>query len=117
MSVADSSGAVARRKVQFDLTINLGHVLTATAFLLSTVAGWVTLDARVTSAEKEAKRIEAQGKENIARVESTLLDRIKTNETAAGKFEFNYREDMRDVKTLLTRIEDKLDRKADKPAR
>lgn len=94
------------RRVHFDPTITLGHLVSAGVFLVTAGAAWVNLSMRV---DQQAK--------DVTRVETQLVDKIKTNEQAAERFGLNYREDMRDVKNQLTRIEDKLDRKADKPGR
>lgn len=115
--VANGNGHHGRRRVNFDPTINLGHILTGSIFLISTVAAWVTMDARITAAEKDGKRIEAQASREVGKVEIQLIERIKINENALERFGLNYREDMRDIKALLARIEDKLDHKADKPGR
>ncbi len=102
------------RKVRFDPTINLGHILTGSLFLASTVAAWVTMDARITAAERDNRRVEMQFGKDLPTAEARLMDRIKINETANARFELNYREDLRDIKVSLTRIEEKLDHKADK---
>lgn len=81
-----------KRKVSFDPTINLGHILTALAMLLAGFAAWSALDKRVTAVEVESRIVrEAQGqrdseqdirlresvvtiKESIQRVERALDD-------------------------------------------
>lgn len=93
-----------RRKVNFDPTVTLGHAISAGVFLVTGVSAWVNLSMRVDQQARE-----------VARIETQLLEKIRGNEAAAQRQDLNYREDMRDVKVLLTRIEDKLDRKADKP--
>jgi tRNA A-37 threonylcarbamoyl transferase component Bud32 len=92
------------RRFHFDPTVNLGHLISATVFLVTAAAAWVNISMRV---DQQAR--------DVARIETQLLAKIKEQEAVSGKFELNYREDMRDVKALLNRIEDKLDRKADKP--
>jgi hypothetical protein len=88
--------------------------MTDTVFLCSTVAGWMTLDARVTAVEVAGKRADTQTSKDVARIEVALTERIRNNENVLERFGLNYREDLRDVKGALTRIEDKLDKKADK---
>lgn len=95
-----------RRKLNFDPTITLGHLVSAAVFLVTGASAYVTLSMRV----------DQQGKD-VSRIETQLLEKIRNNESVTERAGLNYREDMRDVKTLLTRIEDKLDRKADKPGR
>jgi hypothetical protein len=106
MSPLEETAARPRRKLNFDPTITLGHLISAAVFLVTGATAWVNLSMRV---DQQAK--------DVTRVETQLLAKIHDNEQAAERSGLNYREDMRDVKTLLTRIEDKLDRKADKPGR
>ena len=106
MSLLEEAAAGPKRKVRFDPTITLGHLLSAAVFLVTGASAWVNLSMRVDQQVKD-----------VARVETQLLEKIHANEEAARRGDLNYREDMRDVKQLLARIEDKLDRKADKPSR
>lgn len=57
-----TDGTTAQRKrVSFDPTINLGHVLTAAAMLATGFAAWSALDKRITTVEVESKIVrEAQ---------------------------------------------------------
>ncbi len=48
-----------QRKVRFDATVNLGHVLSLIAFLLAGAAAWSTLDKRVVVLE-EARKAQMQ---------------------------------------------------------
>ncbi len=47
------------RKIKFDPTINLGHILTFLGFIFSIFVGWTVLDKRVTVLE-EQRRLQAQ---------------------------------------------------------
>lgn len=42
----------AAKKITFDKTINLGHVLTFIGFILAGLAAWGTLDKRLTLVEE-----------------------------------------------------------------
>ena len=106
MSDMDEPILQPKRKLNFDPTVTLGHLVSAGVFLITGATAFVNLSMRVDQQAKDVTRIEQQ-----------LLTKIKDNETSAERFGLNYREDMRDVKTLLSRIEDKLDRKADKTGR
>lgn len=110
-----SNGNGGGRRVHFDPTINLGHAISATVFLITAGAAYATLDLRLTATTKalETKADRAE----LNRAESALVDKVRSLDTNAVRFELNYREDMRDLKVTLTRIEEKLDRKADKPGR
>jgi len=91
-------------KVRFDPTINLGHILTASVFLLSGAAAFFNLSARVDRQQDKTAQIEVYFKEKMASVENQQT-----------RFDLNYREDMREIKTMLSKIDDKLDKKMDKP--
>lgn len=93
-----------RHRVRFDPTINLGHIMTATVFLLSGLAAFFNLSARVDRQQDKTAQIEVYFKEKMASVE-----------TAQTRFDLNYREDMHDIKIMLGKIDDKLDKKMDKP--
>ena len=45
-------------KIRLDPTVNFGHVMTATVFLVTAAAGWATLDAKQTRAEERVARLE-----------------------------------------------------------
>lgn len=47
------------RKVRFDATVNLGHILSLVAFLAAGAAAWSTLDKRVVVLE-EARKVQIQ---------------------------------------------------------
>lgn len=47
------------RKVKFDPTVNLGHVLTVISFIAVAVTGWTTLDKRVVVLE-EARKVQME---------------------------------------------------------
>lgn len=51
---------------RFDFTINLGHVLTVAALLLTMIGGWMNFDARLTAVERTLQTSTA-----------TLLEQVK----------------------------------------
>lgn len=110
-----------RRGIVFDPTINLGHVLTAAAFLLSTVVGWVTLNARVDQQAKDIARIESAAKADAGRIEIELTRRIVETRQYVDSTQVRTAEDIRDMKNMLRDgfrdLDAKLERKADKPGR
>lgn len=110
-----------RRGIVFDPTINLGHVLTALAFLASTVAGWVTLNNRVEQQAREIARVEEKSDKATVRVETVLMDKINSNRAQADQLQIRTAEDIREVKQLIRDgfrdLDVKLERKADKPGR
>lgn len=48
-----------QKKIRFDGTINLGHILTVVTFVAAGVAGWSTMDKRVMVLE-EARLVQQQ---------------------------------------------------------
>lgn len=69
-SVEDSE----RKRLNFDPTINLGHVLTFAGFMGTILVGWTTLDKRVTVMEQRAATIEQRTGEQESRVKEYLSD-------------------------------------------
>ena len=49
-----------RRRVRFDPTINLGHILTFCGFIIAGMGAWSTLDRRVTIVEQAVPAITVQ---------------------------------------------------------
>ncbi len=110
-----------RRGINFDPTINLGHIGTAAVFLVTTTAAWITLDARATRNADEIRRVEVMTKETIIRAELDLSRRITEQQSTMNKSEMNTAEGLREIKLLMRdgfkEIKDSLDRKVDKPGR
>lgn len=110
-----------RRGIRFDPTINLGHIATAAVFLATTTAAWVTLDARATRNADDIRRVEAQSKETVGRAETELSRRIVEQRQYMNDIQITTTEGLREIKTLMRdgfkTLEEKLDKKADKPGR
>lgn len=81
------------KKIRFDGTINLGHVLTAISFLGMGMVAWSQMDKRVVVLE-EARLMQAQ------------LD--KRQDEDRNEIKRSIREDIKDVNNKLDRL---LDRK------
>ena len=118
MSEANGHG---RRRIHFDPTINLGHVLTAGTFLISTVAAWVSLDARVVQQGKDIDRTQTQTGREVVRIETQLMNRINEERARIDQTQLRTADDIREIKTIVRDgfrdLDAKLDRKADKPGR
>lgn len=113
-----------RRGVRFDPTINLGHVLTALAFLFSTMAAWYTLNAQVAQAvrdvEKMGRILETKAdKEFLGKAEVELSRRILEQKGHIDATQVRTADDIRDMKAMLREgfrdLDSRFDRKADKP--
>lgn len=109
------------RKIHFDPTINLGHILTAGTFLVVAAAGYATMDARVSSLEREQKTQKTEQRETVVNAETRLLARITEQRAAMDQTQVRVADDIREIKTLMRDgfrdLDAKLDRKADKPGR
>jgi hypothetical protein len=80
------------KKIRFDGTINLGHIISAITVLMGIMAGWAMMDKRVVVLE-EARLMQAQIDK---RQDETLSDMRRM-----------MREDMRDVNNKLDRLLDR----------
>lgn len=101
MSIEDSHPP---RRVKFDPTINLGHVLTAGVFLASAGIAYATVTARLDVNEREITRVERQAGEKVDRIERRFDEDQRRD-----------RESLAEIKVLLRDIDRKLDLKQDKP--
>lgn len=110
------------KRLTFDPTVNLGHVLTATTTLLAIGAGWASLQSDMSSLAKaddrHEKQIEAKAdREVVARGELELSRRIVETQQSLTASTLSINEGFREVKGILRDLDQKLDRKADKPGR
>ncbi len=122
--MSEVSNGNGRRGVKFDPTINLGHVLTALAFLFSTAAAWHTLNSQVAQNAKEIERVnrvvEAKAdKEAMGKAEVELSRRIVEIHPKDDQTQVRIADDVRDMKVMMREgfrdLATRLDRKADKP--
>jgi hypothetical protein len=63
-----------RRRVLFDPTINLGHVLTFVGFLVTGFSAYSALDKRVTIIESQSASVVERSREQAARLKETLSE-------------------------------------------
>jgi hypothetical protein len=77
------------RRVTFDMTINLGHIITLVSMLIAGVGMWMMMDKRVTILEVYSNTQRA----NDARQDSDLLDTKKI-----------VRDDLKDIGQKLDRL-------------
>lgn len=92
------------RRVRFDPTVNLGHMITACTFLLSAGIAYASVQARLERGDEETKRVERQ-----------LIERIDQAERRWAADQQRDREAFVEIKLLLRDIDRKLDQKQDKP--
>lgn len=65
---------VPRRRVAFDPTINLGHVLTFIGFMIAGFSAYSTLDKRVTLIESQMLTSSVQVRDQDSRLKEMLSD-------------------------------------------
>lgn len=82
--------------MKFDPTINAGHLLTFAGFLITISVGWSTLDKRVVILEEQRKSQE-------------VLDKAQDSRSSEKFGEI--RETMREIKTTLDVVRDKLEKR------
>ncbi len=116
------------RNVHFDWTINLGHVLSASVFLLSAMAAWFSMDARVTLSERRVDALERKNvdmgkdhKEAVVNAETRLLQEINRERARLDQTQVRTADDIREIKVIVRDgfrdLDAKMDRKQDKPGR
>jgi|LNAP01.1.fsa_nt_gb hypothetical protein len=109
------------RRVHFDPTINLGHVLTAATFLIAAAGAYATLDSRVSTLERDQRAQKLEQKETLSSTETRLLTKITEQRAHMDQTQVRVADDIREIKTLMRDgfrdLDQKLDRKADKPGR
>lgn len=69
-----------QRRIRFDGTINLGHLLTVVTFIGAGVVGWNAMDKRVTVLEEARfmqKQIDQRQDEERAEMKRTMREDIK----------------------------------------
>jgi len=69
-----ADAAAARRKVKFDPTVNLGHLLTLSACIVAGVSGFTSLEKRITLIEAKANQLEQSNASTEARMRETLTE-------------------------------------------
>ena len=84
------------RKVRFDPTVNLGHLLTFAGFIIAIFAAWTNLDKRVVVLE------ESRHAQQLRDNHQDSLNNQQFDQVSAS---------LREVKALLMRLEDKLDKR------
>jgi hypothetical protein len=113
---------VSERRIHFDPTIKLGDLVGAVLMLIGAGAAYATLKGDIsTLAATDArhdKLIEQKvDREVLGRSELELSRRIVETQQSLTASTVSINEGFREVKGLLRDLDQKLDRKADKPGR
>lgn len=83
------------RRIRFDPTVNLGHIITFVGFLIAIFTAWTTLDKRVVVLEEGRKAQES-------------MDRQQDQRALEARSEI--RESLQEIKRGMDRLYDKLER-------
>lgn len=83
------------RRIRFDPTVNLGHIITFVGFLIAIFTAWTTLDKRVVVLEEGRKAQES-------------IDRQQDQRALEARSEI--RESLQEIKRGMDRLYDKLER-------
>lgn len=80
------------RRIKFDKTINLGHVLTAVSMIVAVMVSWSMMDKRVVvleearAAQRERDTVQdASNREKFQEVRETMIDLRQAVEKVADK--------------------------------
>ena len=80
------------RRIKFDRTINLGHVLTAVSMIVAVMVSWSLMDKRVAvleearAAQRERDAVQdASNREKFQEVRDTMIDLRRAVEKVADK--------------------------------
>lgn len=96
MSESDFSPLGKTKKVHFDPTINLGHILTVITLVLAGLGAWTVLDKRVVVLEESRRSQE-------------MLDRFQDQNASTNMQQI--RESLGDIKRSVEKVSDRLERK------
>lgn len=104
-----------KRGVRFDPSIRLDNALTIVALIFGGVSAWISLSSQVEVQKNKIAQVEMNYREADKRTETLLLDKINDQRALIQNVNLNTAASINEIKSSLIRIEEKLDRKADKP--
>ena len=117
MTNIENGNGITRNRVKFDPTVNLGHIMSAGVFLATTIAAWVSLDARIAQSAKDILRVESTASRDTTRSETLLL--INEVQAEMNRTQVRTSDDVREIKQTIRDgfrdLDAKLGSKADKP--
>lgn len=121
MTIEERPLASGNGRIRFIPEINLGHIATASVFLFTAGAAYVSLDSRVNSLERDARVEKAEHKEYVVGVETRMMARINEERARLDQTQVRTADDIREIKAIIRDgfhdLDAKLDRKVDKPGR
>lgn len=104
-------------RIHFDPSIRLDNALTFAGLLVSGALAWSSITHKVEGNEANAQRIEKEFKEQDKKIEAVFMDRLNDQKALIQNVSLTNSANISEIKATLVRIEEKLDRKADKPGR
>jgi hypothetical protein len=109
------------KKLIFDPTINLGHILTAATFLVVGTSGYVALDGRVGHLERSHRDEQAIRLTSDQQLESRIMREMTVQRAHMDQVQVRVADDIREIKSIVREgfrdLDGKLDRKSDKPGK
>lgn len=121
MTIEERPLASGSHRIRFIPEINLGHIATAAVFLFTAGAAYVSLDSRVNTLEREQRAEKTEHKEAVVNVETRMLSRINDERARLDQTQVRTADDIREIKSIIRDgfhdLDQKLDRKVDKPGR
>lgn len=108
---------MSERRFHFDPSIRLDNALTFAGMLVAGTMAWSSITHKVEGNEANASRIEREFKEQDKKIEAVFMDRLNDQKALIQNVSLTNATNITEIKAALVRIEEKLDRKADKPGR
>jgi len=109
------------KRLIFDPTINLGHILTAATFLIVGTSGYVALDGRVGTLERAHRDEQAIRLTNDQQIEARIMREMTTQRAHMDQVQVRTADDIREIKSIVREgfrdLDGKLNQKIDKPGK
>lgn len=117
----ETEGQHAMRGPRFDPTVTLGHMLSAGVFLVSAGAAWMNMNARMERAESAIAILKQEAKDSFVGVETRFMREVTQQRAHMDQTQVRVADDIREIKTIVREgfrdLDQKLDKKADRPGR
>lgn len=108
---------MSERRIHFDPSIRLDNALTLASLLVGGAVAWGGFTHKVEALADADKRMEREYKAADTKIESVFAERMNDQKALMQNISLTSAANIAEIKAALVRIEDKLDRKADKPGR
>lgn len=109
------------RRLIFDPTINLGHVLTAASFLIVGTGGYVSLDVRFNHLERAQREEQTVRLSADQQLETRMMREMALHKAQMDQIQIRTADDIREIKSIVREgfrdLDGKLEKKTDKPGK